>query len=78
MVAISESTLRAAHISEGEFRREAAILLFEKGLPLMKAAAVAEMDRLAFQHFLASREIPIHYDTDDFDADLDALQSLRS
>lgn len=76
MVAITEDTLRAARISEGEFRREAAILLFEKGLPLMKAADVARMDRLAFQHLLASREIPMHYGVEDFDADLDALQSL--
>lgn len=76
MVAITEDTLRAAHISESEFRQEAAILLFEKGLPLMKAAEVAQMERLAFQHLLASREIPVHYDAEDFDADLDALESL--
>ena len=78
MVAITEDTLRAARISESEFRREAAILLFEKGLPLMKAADVAQMGRLAFQHLLASREIPLHYDAEDFDADLDALKSLRA
>lgn len=76
MVAITEDTLRAARISEGEFRQEAAILLFEKGLPLMKAAEVAQMDRFAFQHLLASREIPLHYAAEDFDADLDALKSL--
>ncbi len=76
MVAISEDTLRAARISEDEFRREAALLLFRKGLPLMKAAAVAQLDRLAFQHLLASRQIPVHYNADDFDADLDALNAL--
>ncbi len=76
MVAITEDILRAACISEAEFRREAAILLFEKGLPLMKAAEVAQMDRLAFQHLLASREVPLHYDAEDFEADLDALKSL--
>ena len=76
MIAITDDTLRAAHISEREFRQEAAILLFERGLPLMKAADVAEMDRHAFQHLLASRSIPVHYSADDFDADLDALRAL--
>jgi predicted HTH domain antitoxin len=76
MVAISEDTLRAARISEAEFRQEAAILLYEKGLSLMKAAEVAQLDRFAFQHLLASRDIPVHYDAEDFDADLDALESL--
>ena len=76
MVAITEDTLRAARISEDEFRREAAILLFQKSLPLMKAAEVAQMDRLAFQHLLKSRHIPMHYRIEDFDDDLDALQAL--
>lgn len=75
MVAITEGILRAARTSESEFRQEAAILLCEKGLPLMKSAEVAHMDRFAFQHLLASREIPVHYDADDFDADLDTLVS---
>lgn len=76
MVAITDEILRAAQISEDEFRREAAVLLFQKGLPLMKAADLARMDRLAFQHLLASRQIPVHYDVDDFDHDIESLQSL--
>ena len=76
MVAITDDLLRAACISEREFRQEAAVLLFQKGLPLMKAADLAEMDRFAFQHLLASRQIPVHYDADDFDHDVRALQSL--
>ncbi len=76
MVAITEDTLRAARISESEFRQETAVMLFRKGLSLMKAAEVAQLDRFAFQHLLASRESPVHYDAEDFDADLDALQSL--
>ena len=51
-------------------------MLFQKGLPLMKAAEFAQMGRFAFQHLLASREIPVHYDVDDFDHDVDALQAL--
>ncbi|MGI9174010.1 MAG: UPF0175 family protein [Rhodothermales bacterium] len=76
MVAITDDILRAARVSEQEFRQEAAVLLFKKGLPLMKAAELAEMDRFAFQHLLAGRQIPVHYDADDFDQDVRALQSL--
>ena len=42
----------------------------------MKAAELAEMDRFAFQHLLASRQIPVHYGTEDFDHDVEALRSL--
>ena len=76
MVAITDDLLRAARVSEREFRQEAALLLFQKGLPLMKAAELAEMDRFAFQHLLASRQIPVHYDARDFDHDVEALRSL--
>ena len=76
MVAITDEILKAAHISETEVRQEIAVLLYAKGLPLMKAASFANMDRFAFQHLLASREVPLHYDTDDFDHDVKALKSL--
>ena len=76
MVAVSDDVLRAARLSEDDFRREAAVMLFQKGLPLMKAAEFAQMDRFAFQHLLASREIPMHYGIEDFDHDVEAAQSL--
>ncbi|MFZ4702338.1 MAG: UPF0175 family protein [Candidatus Methylumidiphilus sp.] len=31
------------------------------------------MSQYRFQHLLASREIPLHYDIDDFESDLAAL-----
>lgn len=76
MVAITDDLLRATNISEEELRQDLALLLFQKGLPLMKAAELTEMDRFAFQHLLAAHRIPVNYDADDFDRDLDALQSL--
>lgn len=76
MLMITEELLKAAHVSESEARQEIALMLFQKGLPLMKAAQFAQMGRFAFQHLLASREIPIHYRIEDFDHDVQALQSL--
>ena len=75
MVAIPDDVRKAAHLSETELRQEIALLLFQKGLPLMKAAAFAEMDRFAFQHLLASRKIPVHYGVEDFEHDVEALES---
>ena len=60
-------------MTEDELRCEIAVLLFQRErLSLAKAAELAEMDRLQFQHLLASRRIPVHYDVADFDQDLRA------
>jgi predicted HTH domain antitoxin len=37
---------------------------------------LAEMSQLRFQHLLASRNIPVHYDMDEFEADLAILRDL--
>ena len=76
MVAITDDILRATSISEQELRRDLAVLLYQKGLPLMKAAEVAEMDRFAFQHHLAALRIPVDYDAADYDRDVNALRSV--
>jgi predicted HTH domain antitoxin len=34
------------------------------------------MNRLQFQHLLASRDIPVHYDVEDFKQDLETLRGL--
>ena len=76
MVSITEDILKAAQISETELRQEIAMLLYQKGLPLMRAAQFAQMDRFSFQHLLASKQIPIQYDIDDFKHDVETLKSL--
>lgn len=76
-VTIADDVLQAAHMSAEELRRELAVLLFQQDrLTLAQAARLAEVDRLRFQHLLASRGIPIHYDLEDFEQDLDTLRSL--
>jgi predicted HTH domain antitoxin len=76
-VTIADDVLQAAHMSAEELRRELAVLLFQQDrLTLAQAARLAEVDRLRFQHLLASRGIPIHYDVEDFEQDLETLRSL--
>jgi len=76
-VTFSEDVLQAAHMTEDELRQELAVLLFQKErLTLGQAARLAGLDRLRFQHILASRDIPVHYGVADFEDDLRTLRSL--
>jgi predicted HTH domain antitoxin len=60
-----------------ELRQEIAVLLFQQEqLTLSQASHLAGMNRLQFQHLLASRGIPVHYDTEEFEADLKTLKEL--
>lgn len=78
-VVIAEETLYAARLSPGEFKQEIALLLFEQNrLTLSQASHLAELSRLRFQHLLASRGIPLHYDIAEFEADLATLDTLHS
>jgi predicted HTH domain antitoxin len=78
-VSIPDDVLQAAKMSmsAAELRQELAVLLFERErLTLAQAARLAGMDRLRFQHLLASRNIPLHYDVAEFEADLRTLREL--
>jgi len=75
---IPDSVLEAARMSESELRLEIAVLLFSKEkLTMAQASRLAEMDRFAFQHLLASREITVHYDVEEFEEDLQTLRRLE-
>jgi predicted HTH domain antitoxin len=64
-------------MSEAELRQEIAVLLFHRDkLTLAQASRFAHLNRLQFQHVLASRQISVHYDVADFEADLQTLQQL--
>jgi len=57
--------------------QEVAILLYEKGrLSLGKASKLAKMNKLQFQLLLASRQIPVNYGIEDFEADLHTLHQM--
>jgi predicted HTH domain antitoxin len=74
---LPDELLQATRMSEAELRREIAVLLFSQDkLTLGQASRLAEMRRGEFQHLLASRRIPVHYDVSDFEEDLATLDAL--
>lgn len=76
-IVISDEVLQATHMTEAEFLQEIAILLYQKGkLSLGKASKLAQMGRIQFQLILASRQIPINYGIEDFEADLNTLRNM--
>lgn len=77
-VTIPDDVLHAARMSESELRQELAVLLFQQDrVTLAQAARLAGTDRVRFQHLLASREIPVHYDVGEFEDDLTTLRELK-
>ena len=76
-LAIPQDIFQATRMSEQEFLQEVAVMLFEKEkLTLGQASHFAKISQLQFQHLLASRQIPIHYDIEEFEEDLKTLKSL--
>ena len=74
---ISEEILTTTRMSEAEMRQEIAIMLFQKEkLTLAQASRFAGINRVAFQHLLASRQIPVHYDVEDFEQDINNLKEM--
>ena len=74
---IPEHILHSTRMSQQELMTEMAVMLFQKGkLTLGQASELAGMTQLQFQHLLASRQIPVHYDVEDFEHDLKTLQEL--
>ncbi len=76
-VTILEGVLSSARITAEELLQELAVLLFQqRRLTLGQASRLAAMPQLQFQHLLASRQIPVHYDVVDFEADLRTLHEM--
>lgn len=74
---ISDEILQATHMTADELMQEIAVLLYQREkLTLGQASRLAGMSQLRFQHLLASRQIPVHYDGAEFDADLRMLRGL--
>jgi len=78
-ITIPDDIMLATRMSEDELRQEIAVMLFQREkLTMGQASRLADMDRLSFQHLLASRGIAMHYDVADFEEDLDTLRELES
>ena len=76
-IEIPREVIHATRMTPGELRRELAIYLFQQGrLSFGKAREMAGMTLWTFQQTLASREIPVHYDVEDYEEDLATLRNL--
>lgn len=76
-VTISDEIIEAAGMSETEFLREIAIMLFrQKKISLGKASHIAQMNQLQFLRLLGSRRIPIHYGVKEFREDLKTIAEM--
>jgi len=75
---IPDDILHATRMSATELSQEIAVLLFHQDkLTLGQASRLAGMSQWQFQHLLASRHIPVHYDVAEFEEDLKTLQEVQ-
>ena len=70
---IEDDILQAAGMTPEELKLELAVLLFQRGLTLGQASRVAGMAQFDVQQVLASRQIQVHYDQDDYRQDVETL-----
>ena len=76
-VVIPDDILQAARMSEAELKREIAIMLYQqKKISAGKARRLAGMNLIEFRREIASRGICVHYDVEDWKADLKTLEKL--
>jgi len=76
-ITIPDRILASTRMTAAEMKQEIAVMLFQKEkLTLGEASRFAEMHRVAFQHLLASRQIPIHYGVEDLEQDVKNLKAL--
>lgn len=76
-IIISDEILCATRMTESEMKLEIAVMLFQKEkLTLGQASRFADMNRISFQHLLASRQIPVHYDVKDLEKDIENLKEM--
>jgi predicted HTH domain antitoxin len=74
-VVIPDEILYTTRMTAAELMQEVALLLYQKDkLTLGQASRLAGMSQLQFQFLLASRQIPVHYDVAEFEADLKTLR----
>jgi predicted HTH domain antitoxin len=78
IIEIPQDILNPARMTVPEIKRELAIHLYAQGrLSIGKARALAEMSLWQFRHYLAAREIPVHYDVADLEDEMVTLQKLE-
>jgi len=77
LIAIPRDVLHATRMSPADIKRELALTLFQQGrLSFGKARELAGMTVWSFQQLLGSREIPVHYDIEDYLEDRAAVEGF--
>lgn len=75
---IPDEIIRTTRLTAAELQQELALALFQREkLTLGQASYLAGLNQWQFQQLLASRQIPVHYDVPDFEADLRTLEEMR-
>jgi predicted HTH domain antitoxin len=76
---VQDEALRGLNLTQPEALFDLAVDLFtERRVTLGRAAAIARVTQLDFQRELARRDIPVHYDVEDLQADVQTLAALRT
>jgi predicted HTH domain antitoxin len=76
-IQLSDAELQGLKLSQEELRRDLAIGLFvDRRMTLGQAAQLANISHDDFLAVLAEKNVPIHYDVDDWEADLRTLREL--
>ena len=76
-IEIPGEVIHATRMTPEDLKRELAIHLFQEGkLSFGKARELAGLTVWAFQQLLGSRDIPVHYDIQDYLEDQAAIDAL--
>jgi len=79
LIDLKDDALHGLGLTESQALLDLAIGLFtERRVTLGRAAEIARLTQSDLQRELGQRGIPIHYDVEDFRADLRTLAALRS
>jgi predicted HTH domain antitoxin len=72
---LPDDIIQSAQLTQAELLREIAVLLFEQQrITLGRASLICGLDQIEFQKLLASRGISIHYDVEDYEADIESIR----
>ena len=76
-ITISDEELHGVKLTHEEAMRDLAIGLFaDRKATLGQGARIANVSQEIFLAILAERKVPLHYDVEDFEADLKTLRKL--
>lgn len=77
-IEITDDILSKTRLSKKEILLRIAIMLFaEEKLTLGQASKLAGLHQIQLQKELAKRKIPIHYDVEEFQQDLETISKMK-